>query len=109
MNPFFNVGAVNGGTIPARIWGAFMQEALANLPPLNFTPPDESFWPFSSYISMQGRGQGAPPPPPTTTTVPVPTTVPAKKPTPTTRPKGGGPPTTKKPGGPPTTKKPGGP
>jgi membrane peptidoglycan carboxypeptidase len=101
MNPFFNVGAVNGGTIPARIWNDFMTQALANLPVANFTPPDPSLWPSSRYISVDGRGQGTPPPPPTTTTLPTPTTVKPKKTKPTT-------PTTKKPGTP-TTTKPGGP
>jgi penicillin-binding protein 1A len=102
MNPFFTIGAVNGGTIPARIWGDFMSQALANLPVANFTPPDPSLWPSSRYISVDGRGQGSPPPPPTTTTLPTPTTVKPKKTKPTT-------PTTKKPGGTPTTTKPGGP
>ena len=84
MNPYFSGGQVFGGTIPARIWRAFMEPALANLPTLDFTPPDPSFWPFSRYISMTGRGTG-PPPPTTTTTIPTTTTTkPKKKPKPTT-------------------------
>jgi penicillin-binding protein 1A len=103
MNPFFTIGAVNGGTIPARIWGEFMGQALANLPVANFTLPDPSLWPSPRYISIDGRGQGSPPVAPTTTVpAPTPTTAPPKKTKPTT-------PTTKKPGGPPTTTKPGGP
>jgi membrane peptidoglycan carboxypeptidase len=106
MNPFFNVGAVNGGTIPARIWNDFMGQALASLPIVNFTPPDPSFWPSSRFISIEGRGRGSPPTT-TTTTVPTPTTVKPKKKktTPTTNPKTT--PTTKP--GTPTTIKPGGP
>jgi penicillin-binding protein 1A len=95
MNPFFAGGQVFGGTIPARIWQAFMLPALAPLPVLNFTPPDPSFWPYSAYISMTGRGTGSPPPPPTTT--PPPTTAPKAKPAPKKK-------TTKRPS-PPTTKK----
>jgi penicillin-binding protein 1A len=94
MNPFFpSNGQVFGGTIPARIWRNFMDPALAGSPPLNFTPPDPSLWPYSAYIAMTGRGTGSPPPPPTTTTIaPAPTTTvkPKKKPgknTTTTQPK----------------------
>ncbi len=107
MNPFFSGGQVFGGTIPARIWRAFMEPALAGLPVLNFTPPDPSFWPFSQYISIDGRGTGPPPPPPPTTPPPTPTTIKPKKPTTTTttRPKST---TTSVPNGP-TTTKPGGP
>jgi penicillin-binding protein 1A len=104
MNPFFpSNGQVFGGTIPARIWRNFMDPALAGSPPLNFTPPDPSLWPYSAYIAMTGRGTGSPPPPPTTTTTaPAPTTTvkPKKKPgknTTTTQPKS---PTTTTPGAP---------
>jgi penicillin-binding protein 1A len=76
MNPFFGA-EVFGGTIPARIWRAFMTEALAPLPVADFTPPDDNFWPPSRYISMTGRDTAPPPPPPTTTTVPTPTTKPS--------------------------------
>jgi membrane peptidoglycan carboxypeptidase len=98
MNPFFTIGAVNGGTIPARIWGDFMTQALANLPPTDFTPPDPTLWPASRYISIDGRGKGSPPVVTTTTTLPTPTTVrPNKTKPPTKKP---GSPTTTKPGGP---------
>jgi membrane peptidoglycan carboxypeptidase len=76
---------VFGGTIPARIWDAFMTQALAPLPDAQFTQPDESFWPAHRYIAMTGRDTAAPPAPPPTVP-PVTTTVPAK-PTPTTVPK----------------------
>jgi membrane peptidoglycan carboxypeptidase len=89
MNPYFSGGEVFGGTIPARIWRAFMEPAHLNLPPLQFTPPDPAFWPFSRYISIRGRGTDAPP------VITIPTTVPA--PTTTTAPK------KKKPKSPPTT------
>ena len=69
MNPYFNGGQVFGGTIPARIWRTFMEPALAALPPLNLNPPDQSFWPFSAYIDMTGRGKGAPPTTTTTKTI----------------------------------------
>jgi membrane peptidoglycan carboxypeptidase len=101
MNSFFTIGAVNGGTIPARIWGDYMTQALANLPDATFTPPDPSLWPSPRFISIDGRGKGSPPTT-TSTTLPTPTTV-KKKPTKPTSP------TTKKPGTTPTTKKPGGP
>jgi penicillin-binding protein 1A len=84
MNSFFKGGDVFGGTIPARIWDAFMSLALAPLPPASFTPPDDTLWPSSRYIAMTGRGTGAPPTT-TTTAPPVPITT---APTPTTAPKG---------------------
>jgi penicillin-binding protein 1A len=83
MNPFFGA-EVFGGTIPARIWDAFMTEALAPLPVAQFAEPDESFWPPHEYIAMTGRDTAPPPPPPTTV---APTTVPTTQPTITTNPK----------------------
>jgi membrane peptidoglycan carboxypeptidase len=83
MNAYFGQ-EVFGGTIPARIWRAFMEGALANLPIANFTPPDPTFWPSARYISLTGRATQAPPTT-TTTTAPVTTTTkPKKKPTTTT-------------------------
>jgi penicillin-binding protein 1A len=105
MNPFFGQ-AVFGGTIPARIWRAFMEPALANQPVLNFTPPDASFWPASRYISLTGRATAPPPTIPTTTTTTAPTTTTTtkkkkpKKPTTTTTAPGGTPTPTTQPGGP---------
>jgi penicillin-binding protein 1A len=102
MNPFFSGGQVFGGTIPARIWRAFMDPALADLPPLDFTPPEPLLWPYSRYISLTGRGTQGPPAPPTTLAPAPTTTVPPKKPTPTTTAKGKKkrPPPTTTPGGP---------
>jgi membrane peptidoglycan carboxypeptidase len=83
MNPFFGA-EVFGGTIPARIWNTFMQEALAPLPVVQFTEPDDSFWPPSRYIAMTGRDTAPAPPPPTTL---PPATTPTSKPSITTTPK----------------------
>jgi len=87
MNPYFGQ-EVFGGTIPARIWRAFMEPAHFALPVLDFTPPDPTFWPASRYISLTGRATQAPPTT-TPTTIPAPTTTQKKsKPTtPTTKPK----------------------
>jgi membrane peptidoglycan carboxypeptidase len=79
MNPFFGGGQVFGGTIPARIWRAFMDPAHLQLPVLYFTPPDASFWPYSRYIAMNGRGTGPPPTAPTTVPATTPTTTKRKK------------------------------
>ena len=94
MNPYFGQ-EVFGGTIPARIWRAFMEPALFGLPPLDFTAPDPTFWPSPRYISLTGRATQAPPPPPTTTTIPTTTTTkPKKKPKSTTTTTKSGPGTT---------------
>ncbi len=39
--PMNNVGGINvyGGTFPARVWHNFMTEAMADVPPMNFTAP----------------------------------------------------------------------
>ena len=58
MNPYFGQ-EVFGGTIPARIWRAFMEPAHFGLPPVDFTPPDPTFWPSSRYISLTGRATQA--------------------------------------------------
>jgi hypothetical protein len=102
MRNIGGVGAVYGGTLPARIWEAFMRAAMAPLPHLGFAPPDESRWGRPSSVSELGRrvnfniGPRRPsatvPLTPTTgagATVPTPTTEPVtpttkKKPTPTT-------------------------
>jgi penicillin-binding protein 1A len=102
MNPFFGQD-VFGGTIPARIWRAFMEGALAGQPVLNFNPPDESFWPASRYISLTGRATSPPPTIPTTTTTTIPET------TTTTKPKKPKKPTTTTTAPATTTTKPGGP
>jgi len=78
-------GTVQGADYPSRIWGAFMQGALAAQPALDWPPP-----PYSARAAARiyNPGEdclakvvsGTPPPPPgadtstTTTTVPAPTT-----------------------------------
>ena len=56
--PMTNVGGISvfGATYPAHIWAAFMKAALANVPPTDFIPPDESLWPQARQIDEQGRG-----------------------------------------------------
>ncbi len=77
MTPFYN-HEIFGGTIPAKIWRAFMTPALDPLPLANFTPPDASQWPSSAFISEYGHATRLAPTTTTssTTTVPVPTTAP---------------------------------
>jgi penicillin-binding protein 1A len=107
--PMRNVGGITvfGGTIPARIWGAFMRAATSNLPPLDFIPPDKTKWGRPSYVSETGRRANInfTPSAPITVppvTLPAATTVPptTARVTPTTRKQA--PPTTKAPP-PPTT------
>ncbi|MDQ1533107.1 MAG: hypothetical protein QOF28_868 [Actinomycetota bacterium] len=83
MNPYFGQ-EVFGGTIPARIWRAFMEPAHFALPVLDFTPPDPTFWPAPRYISLTGRATQPPPTNPPTT---IPAPPPTQKTTPTTKPK----------------------
>jgi penicillin-binding protein 1A len=104
----WSLGTVFGGTYPARIWRAFMERATADLPALDFPPPDTALLPRSSYINEFGRRfafnyNGSNGTTPSTIAAPAPTTVvtPTTRkasPTPTTRPT---PPTTA--GTPPTT------
>lgn len=60
--PMLDVGGirVTGGSYPARVWGAFMQEATASLPPADFPPPG----PFPPGTTINELGRGVPPPPP---------------------------------------------
>jgi penicillin-binding protein 1A len=50
--PMTNVGGVKvaGGTYPARIWGAFMTEALAGEPSIAFPAPNARLIPAGKYI-----------------------------------------------------------
>ncbi|MBV8950566.1 MAG: hypothetical protein JOZ99_06810 [Actinobacteria bacterium] len=50
-------GTVFGGTWPALLWHDFMSAALADQPPLDFPPPDQSLWPSGHYISDSGRNR----------------------------------------------------
>jgi membrane peptidoglycan carboxypeptidase len=104
----WSLGTVFGGTYPARIWRAFMERATADLPALDFPPPDTALLPRSSYINEFGRRfvfrySGSRGTTPSTFAAPAPTTVVTPPtldagPTPTTRPTppttGGSPPTT---------------
>jgi hypothetical protein len=47
------------------MWKQFMQGATANLPALDFTPPDEHMWPSAQYIDETGRKVRVFVPPPT--------------------------------------------
>ena len=44
--------AVSGGTLPAQIWHAFMQQALVNVPRVDFTPPPDDL--------LHGKGTSGP-------------------------------------------------
>lgn len=59
--PMTNVGGVRvfGGTYPAVIWQKFMTSALADQPPVPFTPPNEALWPKRAPILAAG-GRGTP-------------------------------------------------
>ncbi len=53
MTTEFHGKPVAGGTYPALIWKAFMQKALAKLPPATFTPPDYG---YAAPVSVVNRG-----------------------------------------------------
>ncbi len=76
-----------GGSEAAGIWKAFMLQAMANLPVLDFPAPDPTLWPAPSYFDENGRRNPGDfiPPPATTTTTPG-TTPPASTTTTTARP-----------------------
>jgi penicillin-binding protein 1A len=75
------LGNVFGGKYPAMMWNKFMTAATANLPPLEFTQPDEKLWPSSQYIDETGRHLRviAAPPPPTLAPTSTPPSSAAKK------------------------------
>ena len=94
-----NVGGINvfGGTYPARIWGAYMDQAIGNLPLQDFPAPNPSLWPPRQYITEFGRqfrfrgdgssfvsGSSPSPPSSTATNATTPTT---EAPTPPTAPR----------------------
>jgi penicillin-binding protein 1A len=73
-----------GGHVAAGIWAAFMRQALANQPPLDFPPPDPTLWPDPRYFDENGRRFESFQPAPSPTTVgPSPTSTPTGSPTPT--------------------------
>jgi penicillin-binding protein 1A len=49
------LGNVFGGKYPAQMWAHFMEAATANLPAVDFAPPDEAMWPSPQYIDETGR------------------------------------------------------
>ena len=59
--PMTNVGGISvfGATYPADIWKAYMEAAHANMPVVDFTPPDENLWPSPGSIDEYGRKQGS--------------------------------------------------
>jgi penicillin-binding protein 1A len=69
-------GAGFGGQIPARIFKAFMDDALFGQPQIEFPEPGPACDREGEYISERGRGVDLPPPPVTSTTAPVAPTVP---------------------------------
>jgi penicillin-binding protein 1A len=120
--PMRNVGGirVSGGSYPARIFSAFMSQALAGLPALSFPAPNPKLIPKGKFINdpfsthpatttttsstlpiapfpadpgPEPAPEPAPPPPTTSTTKPPPTTTTTKPPatTTTTKPSGGKP------------------
>jgi penicillin-binding protein 1A len=55
--PMRDVGGIRvaGGTYPARIWSAFMADALAGLPDVGFPAPDPSLIPRGHYLRVPGE------------------------------------------------------
>ena len=49
---------VAGGTYPARIWSAFMNEPMKGLPPLAFPAPDPELIPGSRFIGGRNARVG---------------------------------------------------
>ncbi|MCU1430659.1 MAG: rane carboxypeptidase (penicillin-binding protein) [Actinomycetia bacterium] len=97
------LGPVFGGKFPALMWHSFMQSAVANLPALDFVPPNPGLWPSPQFIDENGRSlHYVPPPPPTFATTPPPvttaTTNPKNRPPGTTTPDTKKPPKTNPPG-----------
>ena len=105
-----NVGGISvvGATYPADIWKAYMDAAHANLPVVDFTPPDENLWPNPEHIDEFGRNKSSyryyssSTTPTTASTTSVPTATPTTKAPPIVSPTTSPPPVTK----PPNTKPP---
>jgi len=53
MTTQFHGGPVAGGTYPALIWKAFMQKALAHVPPQSFVPPTIG---YAAPVTVVNRG-----------------------------------------------------
>jgi hypothetical protein len=90
---------VFGATYPADIWKAFMEAAHANLPVVDFIPPDEDLWPSPQRIDEFGRHENyyssRPYVPTQTTIATVPATTPITPAPPIVAPTTSPPPTTK--------------
>ncbi|HTK17220.1 MAG TPA: transglycosylase domain-containing protein [Acidimicrobiia bacterium] len=100
-NSMSNVGGISvfGATYPADIWKAFMEAAHANLPVVDFIPPDEDLWPSPQRIDEFGRHENyyssRPYVPTQTTIATVPATTPITPAPPIVAPTTSPPPTTK--------------
>jgi penicillin-binding protein 1A len=83
------LGNVFGGKYPALMWADFMRAATANLPPVDFHPPNQSLWSSPQYIDETGRKVRVivAPPPPTLAPNPTPAATSATTPPPDTKPK----------------------
>ena len=94
--PMRGVGGVSvtGGSFPARIWGAFMKEAMASFPVETFKAPDPKLIPRGRFIADPPQAKGTIAKcgdttastaglkcPPTTTTTVTATTLPPAPPT----------------------------
>ena len=53
-------GPTYGGKKPAKIFAAFMNLLHADLPNIDFTAPDDTLWPRSSFIDETGRRSHGP-------------------------------------------------
>jgi penicillin-binding protein 1A len=103
---------VTGGSYPATIWAAFMKDALANRPAIDFTDPDPERIPRARYLDPRRLRRGYTEPytttrryrPATSTTArPTPTPDTTPPPSVTTPPDTTPPPTTPPPTSPPDT------
>ena len=93
-DPMLNVGGitVQGGTYPARMWSAYMTEALAPLPSVSFTAPDADLISSGHYLDTSkispdstSTSTSSSTTTPSSTTIPSETTLP-NQPTSTLRP-----------------------
>jgi hypothetical protein len=77
--PMLNVAGIRvaGGTFPARIWGAFMGEALEGEPALKFPAPDPKLIPHGKTVLGADPNATTTSEGPTTTTLIPPITLPS--------------------------------
>jgi membrane peptidoglycan carboxypeptidase len=77
ITPFGGFGEITGGTVPVRVWTAFMQAALADLPVMDFPQPTNRPAPEptpSEVVEEPVEPVPVPTPTPTPTSTPTPTT-----------------------------------